>query len=94
MKGAFHQSFQKIRGEKRKLDKSEIQEYIQERKRLKFEIENTPNVVAQNRFQYVEEKIATLISNKNRSRVMQVLQNISNSDNSCNTLGMWKQIKK
>ena len=46
------------------------------------------------RLEQIEKSIASIISNKNRDRVFEVLQNISNSDSSCNTLGMWKEIKK
>ena len=46
------------------------------------------------RLEQIEKTIASIISNKNRDRVFEVLQNISNTDSSCNKLGMWKEIKK
>ena len=36
LNGVFHQSFEKIRGKKRKQDKSEVEDYLKERKRLKI----------------------------------------------------------
>ena len=40
----------------------------------------------------VDTSIAKIVSHKNRDRVNEILQNIANSDSSCNTMGMWKQI--
>ena len=94
LKGVFHRSFKKIRGTKRKQDKSEVQGLMQERKKIKTEIKTSPNCEAQNRLGQVEQNLASLLSNKNRNRVNEILQNIANSDNSCNTLGMRKQVKK
>ena len=94
LKGIFHQSFQKIRGIKRKKDKSEVDELIEKRKQLKISIENTQNSPAVNELENIDYNIATIISNKNRDRVNSILQNIANTDNSCNTQGMLKQIKK
>ena len=48
LKGIFQQSFQKIRGKKRKSCKSEVEELLEQRKRLKVSIENTPNYEAKN----------------------------------------------
>ena len=67
---------------------------MQERKKIKTEIKTSPNCEAQNRLGQVEQNLASLLSNKNRNRVNEILQNIANSDNSCNTLGMRKQVKK
>lgn len=66
---------------------------MQERKRLRIEVQNPDNIGAKTYLEQVETSIAKLVSNKNRDRVNEVLQNISNTDSSCNT-GMWKQIKK
>ena len=71
-----------------------MQGFLQERKRLRSEIKTIPTIEVQNRLGQVEENIAHFLSNKNRNRVNEILQNIANSDNSCNTLGMWKQVKK
>ena len=92
--GVFHHAFKKIRGKKQKQDKTEIGDFMNKRKRLKCEIKVFPNPDAINSLEQVEKQIASLISNKNRDRVNKVLQNISNTDSSCNSLGMWKEIKK
>ena len=42
----------------------------------------------------VEASIAKLVSNQNRDRENHISKNIANTDRSCNTVGMWKQIKK
>ena len=94
LNGVFHQSFQKIRGKKRKQEKSEVQGFMQDRKRLKSEMKTNPTIEVQNHLGQGEENISHFLSNKNRNRVNDILQKMANSDNSCNTLGMWKQVKK
>ena len=50
--------------------------------------------LAQIRLEKVDKKLSNLISRKNRDKVNKIFKSISNSDNSCNTMGMWKQVKK
>ena len=90
----FHQSFQKIRGKKRKRENQEIDQLLNKRKLIKFEATNPLNKTAQNQLEEVDKTIAKLISDQNRNKINKIFQNIANSDDSCNTLGMWKQVKK
>ena len=84
----------KIRGRKRKSENQEVEGLFQERKILKQEINRSKNNAVQNCLEEAEKNIARLISDKNTEKINRLFQNISNSDSSCNTLGMWKQIKQ
>ena len=57
-------------------------------------MKTSPKCEVQNRLVEVEEKISNILSNKNRNKVNEILQNIANSDISCNTLGIWKQVNQ
>ena len=66
---------------------------MNDRKRLKMEgKENTKSNV--NSINIIEQNIANFLSEKNRNRILKCFQDIANSENSCNTRGMWKQIRK
>ena len=93
LKGSFYQSFQKIRGKKRRAGKSEVDDLLQERKRIRIEVQKTGNFEAKINLERVESSLGKLVSNKNRDRVNKILKSIANTDSSCNTIGMWKQIK-
>ena len=67
---------------------------MQERKLLRIECQNPGNFEAKINLEKVEKSVSKIVSNKNRDRVNKILENIANNDSSCNTLGMWKQIKK
>ena len=64
------------------------------KKRLKLETKDPLNKIPPNHIEAVEKAIAVLISENNRNKINDMFQNIANSDDSCNTLGMWKQVKK
>ena len=61
---------------------------------MKVETRDPLNKASQNRLEKVDLLIANLTSNKNRDKINQIFQSIASSDGSCNTLGMWKQVKK
>ena len=42
----------------------------------------------------IDLKIGKLISEKNRNKIFKSFQDIANSDSSCNTQGMWRQVRK
>ena len=90
----FFQSFQNIRCKKRKVENPEIDGLIQKRKKLKEEVKNPLNRRAQADLEIVEKTIANLVSDKNRDKVEKIFRNVSNSDNSCNTIGLWEEVKK
>ena len=90
----FHQSFQKVRGRKRKFNNTEIDCLLKERKRIKITLKDSQNRAAQNRLEEVDKLIAILTSEKNSEKIYQMFQNISSSIDSLNTLGMWKQVRK
>ena len=90
----FHKSFQKIRGRKRKVENTELDCLFNERKRLKLEITDKTNTHVQHLLEEVETSICNIISDKNRNKILKMFKNISNLDDSCSTLGMWKEIKK
>ena len=95
LEGVFHQSFKKIRGtkRKRKSESSELDLLMNERKKMKIE---NGNKTAQNinLIENIEMNIAKIISEKNRDRIFKSFQDIANSDSSCNTQGMWRQMRK
>ena len=90
----LHQSFQKIRGTKRKRENTEINQLFIERKRIKLDASDPANKNAQNQRDKVDKAISKLISDQNRNKINDLFQSIANADDSCNTLGMWKQVKK
>ena len=90
----FHQSFQKIRGTKRKKENQEIDLLLNERKRIKMKTTDPKNKTVQNELEKVDKTIAKLISDQNRNKINKIFLSIANSEDSCNTLGMWKQVKK
>ena len=66
---------------------------MKERKKLKLDNKDKKGQNI-NHLEIIEKKIATLISEKNKNRIMKSFQDIANSDSSCNTLGMWRQVRK
>ena len=90
----FHQSFQKIRGRKRKFNNTEIDYLLKERKRIKNTLKHSHSKAAQNRLEEIDKLIAVLTSKKNSEKINQMFQKFSSSIDSLNTLGMWKQVKK
>ena len=61
LNNVFFQSFQKIRGKKRKVENPEIDGLIKKRKKLKQEVKNPLNRRAQNYLEIVEKTIANLV---------------------------------
>ena len=94
LNNVFFQSFQNINCKKRKVENPEIDGLIQKRKKLKEEVKNPLNRRAQADLEIVEKTIANLVSDKNRDKVEKIFRNVSNSDNSCNTIGLWEEVKK
>ena len=90
----FYKSFQKIRGKKQKNENSDLDSLFKERKKLKQELPFSTNTSAQNNLEQIDKSICNIISIKNRDKIYNIFQNISNLDGSCSTLGMWKEIKK
>ena len=90
----FHKSFQKIRGRKQKIENPDLDFLFKERKRLKQELPFSTNNSAQNNLEEIDKNICNIISDKNRDKIHNMFKNISNLDDSCSTLGMWKEIKK
>ena len=88
LNNVFFQSFQNIRCKKRKVENPEIDGLIQKRKKLKEEVKNPLNRRAQADLEIVEKTIANLVSDKNRDKVEKIFRNVSNSNNSCNTIGL------
>ena len=93
LQGVFHQSFKKIRGTKRKARLTEIDLLFCERKKIKLNLKNNTSKNI-NSLANIEDKIAQIISRKNRVKIMNTLQDLANTDSSCNTLGMWSQVRK
>ena len=93
LQGVFHQSFRKIRGTKRKARLTEIDLLFCERKKIKLILKNNTSKNI-NSLANIENKIAQIISRKNRDKIMNTLQDLANTDSSCNTLGMWRQVRK
>ena len=56
LNGAFHQSFQKIRGRNRKQENSEVGDLFEERKRLKKELKHPKNILATSKLEQIEKK--------------------------------------
>ena len=92
LNNVFQQSFQKIRGTKRKVEDPDLEFLFTERKRLRLNIKDPADKTAQNHLEQIDFKISNIISDKNRNKIIKMLQNISNLDNSCNSVG--KQIRK
>ena len=66
---------------------------MNKRKKLKIDLKNKTKTNI-NDIENIDKHIARIISEKNRKRIMNSFQDIANSDNSCNTLGMWRQVRK
>ena len=93
LQDVFQQSFKKVRGTKRKMHLTEIDLLMNERKRIKSDKKDKTGQNI-NSLENIEKNIAKKISEKNRNKIMKSFQEIANSDDSCNTLGMWRQVRK
>ena len=95
MKESFTKHSEKLGGqkEKKKTGSSELDELMNLRKKQKIENGNKTDQNI-NYLDNIEAKIAKIISEKNRDRILKSFQDIANSDNSCNTQGMWRQMRK
>ena len=66
---------------------------LKERKRLKLDAKEKGNINISS-IKYIDRNIANLLSEKNRNKIMTSFQKIATSDNSCSSLGMWRQARK
>ena len=93
LEGVFQQSCKKIRGTKRKTEPTDLDLLMNKRKKIKIDLKDKrkSNI---NSLENIEKDIAKIISEKNRDKILKSFQEIANSDSSCNTMGMWRQVRK